>query len=222
MSTGLTFGTISALYGLTNNIITKEQYTFLVGTVIASAIIPTLIANKFFLPRHLLTEPILDDQAPEIPSNGKVQNQPSILPKTMKYDNIKLNDNHKRSLSSTLMVVEQLQVDLMDVMVNSNQTCCYELKKDIDIAIIEHNQKVIKEALSIICSLKEKYNTDKSVQSLQRIVDAKKTKIWETLHNSKSRRMKGFGEFPQKLIKEYDTDIDQLIAVAEKIKLKNK
>jgi len=72
MSTGLTFGTISALYGLTNNIITKEQYTFLVGTVIASAIIPTLIANKFFLPRHLLTEPILDDQAPEISSNGKV------------------------------------------------------------------------------------------------------------------------------------------------------
>jgi len=72
MSTGLTFGTISALYGLTNNIITKEQYTFLVGTVIASAIIPTVIANKFFLPRHLLTEPILDDQAPEIPSNGKV------------------------------------------------------------------------------------------------------------------------------------------------------
>ncbi|MCU0473714.1 MAG: cation:proton antiporter [Bacteroidales bacterium] len=67
MSTGLTFGTISALYGLTNNIITQEQYSFLVGTVIASAIIPTLIANKFFLPRHLLTEPILDDQAPEIP-----------------------------------------------------------------------------------------------------------------------------------------------------------
>jgi len=137
----------------------------------------------------------------------------------MKYDNIELNDNHKRSLSSTLMVVEQLLVDLMDVMVNSNQRCCYELKKDIDIATIESNQKVIKEALLIVCSLKEKYNTDKTVQSLQRIVDAKKTKIWETLHNSKSRRMKGFGVFPQKLIKEYDSDIDQLMAITDKIKL---
>ena len=137
----------------------------------------------------------------------------------MKYDNIKLNDNHRRSLSSTLMVVEQLLVDLMDLMVNSNQTCCYELKKDIDNSTIVHNQIVIREALSIICLLKEKYNTNKAVQSLQRIVDAKKTKIWETLNNSKSRRMKGFGEFPQKLIKEYDTDIDQLMAVAEKIKL---
>jgi len=71
MSTGLTFGTISALYGLTNNIITREQYTFLVGTVIASAVIPTLIANKFFLPRHLLEEPVLDDQPPEIPESKK-------------------------------------------------------------------------------------------------------------------------------------------------------
>ncbi|SEM64803.1 Kef-type K+ transport system, membrane component KefB [Syntrophus gentianae] len=65
MSTGLTFGTISALYGLTHDIITKEQYSFIVGAVIASAVIPTLIANKYFLPRHLLEVPILDDQAPD-------------------------------------------------------------------------------------------------------------------------------------------------------------
>ena len=71
MSTGLTFGTISALYGLTNNIITQEQYSFLVGTVIASAIIPTLIANRYFLPKHLIAKPVIDDQAPEIPVPGK-------------------------------------------------------------------------------------------------------------------------------------------------------
>ncbi|MDY0282039.1 MAG: hypothetical protein RBR35_15920 [Salinivirgaceae bacterium] len=65
MSTGLTFGTISALYGLTHDVITKEQYSFIVGAVIASAVIPTLIANKYFLPRHLLEAPILDDQAPD-------------------------------------------------------------------------------------------------------------------------------------------------------------
>jgi glutathione-regulated potassium-efflux system ancillary protein KefC len=54
MSTGLTFGTISALFGLNHKIISQAQYSFLVGTVIASAVIPTLIANSFFLPRHLL------------------------------------------------------------------------------------------------------------------------------------------------------------------------
>ena len=56
MSTGLTFGTISALYGLSHNIVTKEQYSFLVAVVIASAVVPTLIAGLAFLPRHLLPE----------------------------------------------------------------------------------------------------------------------------------------------------------------------
>ncbi len=54
MSTGLTFGTISAIFGLTHNIVTQAQYSFLVATVIASAVIPTLIAGLAFLPRHLL------------------------------------------------------------------------------------------------------------------------------------------------------------------------
>jgi len=65
MSTGLTFGTISALFGLSHNIISQAQYSYIVGAVIASAVIPTLIANKFFLPSHLLEEPLLDDQAPD-------------------------------------------------------------------------------------------------------------------------------------------------------------
>jgi glutathione-regulated potassium-efflux system ancillary protein KefC len=65
MSTGLTFGTISALFGLSHNIISQAQYSYIVGVVIASAVIPTLIANKFFLPEHLLEKPILDDQVPD-------------------------------------------------------------------------------------------------------------------------------------------------------------
>lgn len=54
MSTGLTFGTISALYGFSHNIVTQSQYSFLVAVVIASAVVPTLIAGIAFLPRHLL------------------------------------------------------------------------------------------------------------------------------------------------------------------------
>jgi Kef-type K+ transport system membrane component KefB len=54
MSTGLTFGTISALFGLNHGIIDQNQYSHLVATVIASAVIPTVIANARFMPRHLL------------------------------------------------------------------------------------------------------------------------------------------------------------------------
>ena len=56
MSTGLTFGTISALFGLNHGIIDQGQYSQLVATVIASAVIPTAIANARFMPRHLLPE----------------------------------------------------------------------------------------------------------------------------------------------------------------------
>jgi hypothetical protein len=135
----------------------------------------------------------------------------------MKQDIIILSDNHKRSLSSTLIIVEQLLTDIKDLMVSSNQACCYELQKDINYSTVEQNLKIIDEALAQICLLKEKYSIDKTFQSLQRVVNAKKTKIWETLHNSKSRRAKGFGEFPQSLIKEYDNDIYHLMAIAEKI-----
>jgi Kef-type K+ transport system membrane component KefB len=50
MATGLTFGTISALFGLQNKIIDDKQYTILVTVVILSAFVPTLIAQRFFQP----------------------------------------------------------------------------------------------------------------------------------------------------------------------------
>jgi len=56
MSTGLTFGSISALFGLTNGIIDQDQYTVLVTAVIGSAVVPTLIAQKFFQPELLEEE----------------------------------------------------------------------------------------------------------------------------------------------------------------------
>jgi glutathione-regulated potassium-efflux system ancillary protein KefC len=54
MSTGLTFGTISALFGLSHGVIDQTQYSYLVATVIGSAVIPTMFANAWFMPRHLL------------------------------------------------------------------------------------------------------------------------------------------------------------------------
>jgi Kef-type K+ transport system membrane component KefB len=58
MSTGLTFGSISALFGLNNHIIDQAQYTILVTAVIASAVVPTLIAQIWFRPRF---EPLEED-----------------------------------------------------------------------------------------------------------------------------------------------------------------
>ncbi len=50
MSTGLTFGTISSLYGLTAGIIDETQFSLLITVVVLSAIVPTAIAERRFLP----------------------------------------------------------------------------------------------------------------------------------------------------------------------------
>lgn len=63
MASGLTFGTISALFGLSHNIINEAQYSTLVAAIVATAILPTLIANLRYLPRHHLPD---DDPRQEI------------------------------------------------------------------------------------------------------------------------------------------------------------
>ena len=65
MSTGLTFGSISALYGLTNGYIDQSAYTILVTVVILSAVVPTIIATTFFEPRQMGADAIEDVDAAE-------------------------------------------------------------------------------------------------------------------------------------------------------------
>jgi Kef-type K+ transport system membrane component KefB len=72
MSTGLTFGTISALFGLTNGIIDQGQYTILVTVVIASAVVPTLIAQTFFRPELAASE-VAAEEARLEPTGGLPQ-----------------------------------------------------------------------------------------------------------------------------------------------------
>jgi Kef-type K+ transport system membrane component KefB len=56
MSTGLTMGTISSVFGLSGGFINQIQFSVLVATVVLSAIIPTFIAQKWFEPAYQLPE----------------------------------------------------------------------------------------------------------------------------------------------------------------------
>ena len=58
MSTGLTFASISALFGLTHGIIDQGHYSLLIAAVIGSAVVPTIIANAYFVPKYLLHKPV--------------------------------------------------------------------------------------------------------------------------------------------------------------------
>jgi len=70
MSTGLTFGTISSLFGLSHGIIDQAQYSYLVATVIGSAVVPTMFANAWFMPRHLLPKAEHESTIKEVSTAG--------------------------------------------------------------------------------------------------------------------------------------------------------
>lgn len=77
MATGLTFGSIAALYGLTNHLITQGQYSELVTVVVLSAFVPTLLAQQFFRPE-------LDQFEAEISGelDAGVRSGPPLRPRT--------------------------------------------------------------------------------------------------------------------------------------------
>jgi Kef-type K+ transport system membrane component KefB len=73
MATGLTFGTISALFGLTHGYINQAQYTVLVTVVILSAVVPTVIAERFFRPEiEPATEP---KTAAAVPADQRMESE---------------------------------------------------------------------------------------------------------------------------------------------------
>jgi Kef-type K+ transport system membrane component KefB len=78
MSTGLTFGTIAALYGLTNGYIDQATYTILVTVVILSAVIPTIVATTFFEPQAAGDRAFEDFEAAEGIDAGPVPVPPHL------------------------------------------------------------------------------------------------------------------------------------------------
>ncbi|MEP6695451.1 MAG: cation:proton antiporter [Pseudonocardiales bacterium] len=79
MATGLTFGSISALYGLTNHLITQAQYSELVTVVILSAFVPTLIAQQFFRP---VIDQVTAEVAGELDGGLRTKRRPGGRPPT--------------------------------------------------------------------------------------------------------------------------------------------
>lgn len=70
MSTGLTMGTLSSLAGLEAGFIDQLQFSVLVAVVVASAIVPTFIAQRFFHPHHALVELHRESHQPALVEQG--------------------------------------------------------------------------------------------------------------------------------------------------------
>lgn len=135
----------------------------------------------------------------------------------MKKGTVRLSDNHRRSFTSALIVVEKMLTDIKESLSIHSGSCCYEVEMDVGEKEKAHILTTVAEAHEHICRIAEKYGAGRQHQSVKRIISAKKTRIWEVLSDSKSKRQKGFGEFPKEMAEEFDNDIQTLITITERI-----
>ena len=130
-----------------------------------------------------------------------------------------LSGPQRRSISVTLRFLEKSINDLGDYfgLEKSNITV-----KHTD-SVNECDSEKIKMAISVIRvklqEMFEKYQLEQEEISLERVIDAKNTHLWTILEDSTTKRLKGYGDFPEVLKAEYDQDIQQLLELVAQVKI---
>ena len=131
--------------------------------------------------------------------------------------NIELSSNHNRSVSSSVYLIEQLADEIEMMLNNSDDGVIRTVRRDIS----DEEKKDILAALGEIrkslVKMTEKYRLAKHEIVQSQYISARKVKMWEVLNDTTSRRLKGFGDFPEEYAEEFDKDIRDLIRRVEKI-----
>ncbi len=129
---------------------------------------------------------------------------------------INLSSNHKRSVSSSVYLIEQLADDIEAILNNTDDGVMRTLRKDTS---DEEKESIMAALADIRRSLKkmvEKYRLTKHEIVQSQYISSRKVKMWEVLNDTTSKRLKGFGDFPEEYAEEFDNDIRDLIRLVEK------
>ena len=125
-------------------------------------------------------------------------------------ERIILSDNHRRSFTSALMVIERSLNEMEDELKKPTNLCLSKIIVDISNEEKEVALRNIKRAKKLIVQFSVKYGLETRTSLMRRFIDSRKSHIWEVLCGTTSRRLKGYGEFPREYAKEFDDDIDKL------------
>ena len=118
-----------------------------------------------------------------------------------------LPENHRRSISSSVYVIEKMVNDIERVLTHPESGILIKTINDVKDIDVEHYRITISNIRNEIKRITEKYNLKGEEIPLSRIINSRKAKIWETITDTTSRKMKGYSEFPKDLSAEFDEDI---------------
>jgi len=132
-------------------------------------------------------------------------------------ERINLSDNHRRSLSSAIYLVEKIAVEIENELCNPTDLVMTKIVRDKTVAELERMQDVLVEVKAYIEYMAIKYNLKSKDLDLNNVLRAQKSKMWEILCDSNSKGLRGYGKFPDEYADEFDKDIDDLQDLIKKI-----
>lgn len=91
------------------------------------------------------------------------------------------------------------------------------LVNDLSAEEMDRYKELICRVKEYVAYMKKKYGLTSIKRVQSRIINARRVKMWEILSDTKSKRMKGFGKFPEELSTEYDSDLEGLLKLIGEI-----
>ena len=128
-----------------------------------------------------------------------------------------LTDKHLRSVSSSIYVIEKMVTDIENAIKYPETGILSKTVNDIGNLDIDHYNKAIAKIKTEIKQISVKYSLRTEEIMLSRLINSRKAKIWETITDTTSIKMKGFSEFPRELASEFDDDIARLKEVLDEL-----
>jgi hypothetical protein len=121
-----------------------------------------------------------------------------------------LSENHRRSVSSSVHIIEKMLIEIEKVISHPDGGVLSRTVNDMPDIDMNHYRSAIKNIKSEIRVISEKYNLRSEEIKMSRVINSRKAKMWETITDTSSRKLKGFKEFPKEIADEFDTDIARL------------
>jgi len=129
---------------------------------------------------------------------------------------MKLSEPQKRSLTVTVRKIDEQMNRLERALRHGTEAgLLYTIRDSYSPAEKEHLLEQIVRVRRVLKILKEKFHLEPMETDLRRIVVATASHLWVILEDSKSRRLKGYGEVPEELARELDPLLDELIRLID-------
>jgi hypothetical protein len=130
-----------------------------------------------------------------------------------------LTDNHRRVITSGMLIVDAAAVRMLDLLEDRNSPAAM---KTVEGSVTESEREHVKASLlqlqALIASFVRKYDLQPSKKNLRRILASDVSQIWVTLEDCRPSRIRGYGAMPISSAEPLDADLRELLLVANRLR----